>query len=269
MSWEIGLTVGGLGLLDALSPAIVGVTIYLLINARTRLAALLFTYVATVVALYFAFGVALKLGLGALLPVVEEIIGSTAGLWAQAILGAAMLLTGVLMPGKKKIRQRQVAKQQATVATAGEGSHATNPDQGTKPQATSRPHRQGATGTTRVPKSLTIPAMISFGLVTVLIEGLMVLPYFAAIGIMTTAEVPAVTWLPLLLMYNLIMVSSAFILYGLWKIVGSTLQPRLERWREKLAAETMETIAWILAIAGFLVARGAVVELHSLGLLPF
>lgn len=264
MSWEVGLTVAGLGLLDAFSPAIVGVTIYLLLAARTRLAALLFTYVATVVALYFTFGVALKLGLGAFLPAIEEALGSTAVLWVFAIAGLALLLVGIFMPGKKKMQQRQAARQEAL---AGAGSHfAPDNEDNSSAHPTYQP---GVTGATRVPKSLTIPAMISFGVVTVVIEGFMVLPYFAAIGIMTAAEVPPTAWLLLILMYNLIMVSSAFILYGMWKIVGPKLQPRLERWRDKMAAQSMEALAWILAIAGFLVARGAIFELYQLGQLPF
>ncbi|QSB06290.1 GAP family protein [Natronoglycomyces albus] len=262
MTWEIGLTVAGLGLLDALSPAIVGVTIYLLLNARSRLATLLFTYVATVVVCYFAFGVALKLGLGALLPALENLVDSPVGLWAQAILGGILLVIAIAIPGKKKRQKRQADRRLA--AEAAEAADAP----GSTQAAASPPHK-GGTGTTRVPKSLTVSAMISFGLITVLIEGFMVLPYFAAIGIMTAAEVPVAAWLPLILMYNLIMVSSAFILYGLWKLFGQRLQPRLERWRDKLAAETIETMAWILGIAGFLVARGAVIELHALGLLPF
>lgn len=261
MSWEVGLTVAGLGLLDAFSPAIIGVTIYLLLRARTRLAALLFTYVATVVGLYFTFGVALKLGLGAFLPVMEEALGSAAVLWALAILGLALLVTSLFMPTKKKIEKRQAAKQKAMVGT---GAPPTEDGVSVQPS-----HQQGATGTTRVPKSLTIPAMISFGVVTVVIEGFMVLPYFAAIGIMTAAEVPVAAWLLLILMYNLIMASSAFLLYGMWKIVGPKLQPRLERWRDKLAAQSMEALAWILGIAGFLVARGALFELYQLGKLPF
>ncbi len=63
MGTEQLLLIGGLAILDTLSPTTIGVTIYLLLTDKERLTKRLFVYLLTVAGFYFAVGVSLMLGL--------------------------------------------------------------------------------------------------------------------------------------------------------------------------------------------------------------
>lgn len=88
MTLELLLSVAGLALLDMLSPTTIAVTIALLLTAGMRAGRLLAIYWATVAVAYFALGVLLMLGLGAVLASIDESVG----LWVQATVGVAMLV---------------------------------------------------------------------------------------------------------------------------------------------------------------------------------
>lgn len=62
MTTELLLSVGALSLLDTLSPATLGVTVYLLLTERDRLITRLWVYLFTVAGFYFLVGAALMLG---------------------------------------------------------------------------------------------------------------------------------------------------------------------------------------------------------------
>jgi cytochrome c biogenesis protein CcdA len=78
----------GLALLDTLSPTVIGVTLYLLLARPPRAGALLCVYLATVAIAYFALGVLLMLGLGAVVPLVDDTVWA----WGQAAFGAAFVV---------------------------------------------------------------------------------------------------------------------------------------------------------------------------------
>ncbi|AYY12767.1 GAP family protein [Actinobacteria bacterium YIM 96077] len=223
MTAEILLTVAGLALLDTLSPATIGVTIYLLLTADRRLAPLLFTYLGTVAAFYFTLGVALVLGLDVFLAAAGDALNTRTSFWIQAVIGAAMLIGSFLIPTKR------------------------------------------AAPSPRTPRVHTLPAMIGFGLTTGLLEAGMALPYLGAIGILISADVGAHQWLPVIAGYNLVMVLPPVLMYLAWNLLGARIRPRLQRWRDKIAGGTRETMAWILGIAGFLVLRDAVFRLSGDG----
>jgi predicted small integral membrane protein len=106
-SWkETGLsieTIGavlGLALLDTLSPTVIGITLYLLLSRPHRVGALLGVYLGSVAIAYFALGVLLMLGLGAVVPHVDDTVWA----WGQAALGAALLVGSFFIPDKNPER---------------------------------------------------------------------------------------------------------------------------------------------------------------------
>lgn len=107
----------------------------------------------------------------------------------------------------------------------------------------------------RTPPTLRTPAMIALGLATGVLEAGTALPYFGAIALMTTAQLPAAAWLPILAAYNLAMVLPAIVLHLLHRTLGQRLRPRLEHWRAKAESGSREAAAWIVGIAGFLLLR--------------
>ncbi|MDO7906248.1 GAP family protein [Paenibacillus sp. JX-17] len=90
MSAELLLGVGGLALLDMLSPTALGVTVYLLLTEKERLGSRLIVYLITVAAFYFLAGIAVRLGMDVVMKVFSSIL-------KNRILSWFMLITGVLL----------------------------------------------------------------------------------------------------------------------------------------------------------------------------
>ncbi|WP_285732867.1 GAP family protein [Nocardiopsis sp. ATB16-24] len=211
---DVLVPVAGLALLDTLSPATIGITLYVLLTGTHAVARPLFAYLATVAVFYFTLGCVLMLGFGVLFQALEGLADSPVLGWVMVVLGAGMLGYALFMPTGSR-RQR----------------------------------RPAALGTT---------AMIGLGVATGLLEGGTALPYFGAIGIMTTADLPVAVWVPMLAVYNLVMVLPPILLYLAHRLFGERLRPRLERWRTKVESSSREAMGWVIGIAGFLVLRHGV-----------
>lgn len=96
MPIEVVGAVFGLALLDTLSPAVIGVTSYVLLAGPRRPGVPLGVYLGSVAAAYFCLGVLLMLGFGALLPH----LGDTVLTWAQVIFGAALVVGSYFIPDR-------------------------------------------------------------------------------------------------------------------------------------------------------------------------
>lgn len=202
----------GLALLDTLSPTVIGVTLYLLLAGPRRVGPPLFVYLGSVAVAYFALGVLLMLGLGAVVPLVDD----TGWAWGQAALGVALIVGSYFVPRA-------------------------NP------------------GPAPVPApSFGMRAMLLLGLGTWLFEFATAVPYFGAIGIMTSAGLPAVHWVPLLVAYVTIMVIPGVLLLAAWTALGERLRERFERWRAKLSSGSRALLSWIVFMAGCVILLEAV-----------
>lgn len=197
----------GLALLDTLSPTVIGVTLYLLLARPRRVGGLLGVYLGSVAVAYFALGVLLMLGLGALVPAVDDTVWA----WAQAAFGLALIVGSYFIPDKD-------------------------------------PERASAEA-----RSFTVRAMLLLGLGTWLFEFATAVPYFAAIGIMTSAGLPAVQWAPLLGGYVTVMVLPGLLLLAAWAALGERTRERFERWRARFSSGSRGALRWIVGIAGVLI----------------
>ncbi|TDD08428.1 GAP family protein [Nonomuraea deserti] len=106
MSIQTIAAVLGLALLDTLSPALIGITLYLLLSRPHRMGALLGTYLATVAIAYFTLGVLLMLGLGAVVPRVDDTVWT----WGQAAFGAALVVGSYFIPDRDPHRASPKAR---------------------------------------------------------------------------------------------------------------------------------------------------------------
>lgn len=102
MSVELLLSIGGLALLDTLSPATIGVTVYLLLTETKRLASRLLIYLLTVAGFYFSVGVMLMLGMGVLLDAAVSLFQSRVVSWIMFIIGVVLFIASFYIPPKKK-----------------------------------------------------------------------------------------------------------------------------------------------------------------------
>ncbi|RDZ29542.1 GAP family protein [Lysobacter silvisoli] len=110
----------------------------------------------------------------------------------------------------------------------------------------------------RQPRVGGLLGMMLLGMTVTAVELVTALPYFAAIAVMTSAQLAWWQWLPLLLVYNAIFVAPPLLLLGLYVFARERLQDRFERWRESLQRGARETLLWIVAIVGIALAGDAV-----------
>ncbi|EMA6344088.1 GAP family protein [Bacillus cytotoxicus] len=209
MSTELLLLIGGLALLDTLSPATLGVTVYLLLTDKEKLTKRLLVYVLTVAGFYFAVGVSLMLGLDFLLEMISGVFQNRIVSWAFFIIGVILFIASFYVPTKKS-------------------------------------------SDLPVPKSKSILSMVALGFTTSFIEVGTALPYFAAIGIMTTSNLSWVEWSSILAGYNFIMVFPSLVLFLFYLLFGRRMQTSLEKLRVKIANHTGSALSWIMCIVGIL-----------------
>lgn len=211
------LPIGGLALLDMLSPAVIGVSTYLLVTSGRAATARLLTYVGTVAVCYLAVGVVLLLGADAALAAVAGPVAGPAAWWTQGAVGSALFAGSWFVPTRP--RDSPAARTPSTTAGLG--------------------------------------AMVALGASTTLLEVATALPFFAAIGLLTTAGVPAALGTAVLAVYTALMVLPALVLLGVWRVAGERARPRMERLADWLRRQSGETLAWMIGIVGFLLAADA------------
>ncbi|MNO24351.1 Cytochrome C biogenesis protein transmembrane region [compost metagenome] len=120
MSLELLFMVGGLALLDTLSPATLGVTVYLLLTEKERLSSRLMIYLVTVAAFYFLVGVALMLGLDVLTAAFSSIFQNRIVSWVILIIGGILFIASFYYPkSKKSDLPRPKSKSKASMITLG------------------------------------------------------------------------------------------------------------------------------------------------------
>lgn len=101
MNAELLLLIGGLALLDTLSPSILGVTVYLLLTDKRKLTQRLFIYLITVAGFYFSVGVCLMLGLDFLFDAFSGIIQNRIVSWTVFIVGVILFIVSFFISAKK------------------------------------------------------------------------------------------------------------------------------------------------------------------------
>ena len=101
MGTEQLLLIGGLAILDTLSPTTIGVTIYLLLTDKERLTKRLFVYLLTVAGFYFAVGVSLMLGLDFLFKFISGLFQNRIVSWSFFIISNILFIASFYKKKKK------------------------------------------------------------------------------------------------------------------------------------------------------------------------
>lgn len=209
MSVELLLMIGGLALLDMLSPATLGVTVYLLLTEKERLSSRLMIYLLSVAVFYFLAGIFVMLGLDAVMTAFSTILQNRVVSWIMLITGGGLFIASFYYPKRKKSDLPR-------------------------------------------PKSKSKMSMVALGFTTSLIEVGMAFPYFAAIGLMTTSDLKAYQWLPILAGYNFMMVLPPLILFLLHLLLRGLMHRPLEKLQMKLLKHSGSAASWIMCIVGLI-----------------
>ncbi|MEH6943162.1 GAP family protein [Bacillus sp. JJ722] len=214
MSTELLILIGVLGLLDMFSPAVIGVTVYVLLVAKGQKTRLIITYLVTVALFYFSVGVFLMLGLDVFFDRIADVFRSNTAKTFMTIVGAILLVGSWFVPKKK------------------------------------------ATGPPK-PKTFKVGAMVALGLTTSLIEVATALPYFAAIGILTSNKLPFYEWFPILIGYNIMMITPALILLSLHILFRHFMNKPLMNLQNLFDKNTSSALSWVMFFVGlFMLANG-------------
>ncbi|GGE64650.1 GAP family protein [Priestia taiwanensis] len=204
MGTDILIYLGGLALLDTLSPTIIGVTLYLILSDNKNLITRLSTYLITVMILYFSLGIIGILGLDYIIEAFSSAFQNKSVLFNM---GLILFVVSFFIPTNKK---NNILK----------------------------------------PKTQGIFSIIVIGIVTFLIEAGTALPYFVAIGILSTINLPFYNKLLIIAAYNFIMILPGLLILLGYKICGSRINSKLIKIQNKISASTNSVLSWVVCIAG-------------------
>lgn len=110
------------------------------------------------------------------------------------------------------------------------------------------------------PSASSYAALALLGVTVTTMELPTAVPYFGAIALLTTGDLPMARWLPLLVLYNSIFVLPPVLLLAGHIVFGSRLDERYADLRERLQAGARETMLWIVGLVGGGLLVSSVVE---------
>lgn len=223
MSTGLLLSLAGLALVDSTSIGTLFVPVWLLLApGRVRVGRIL-AYLGAIAAFYFCVGLLVVLGAGSIAGAVGGALNSRPALWVQLVLGVGLFVLSFRFDPKR---------------------------------------RKGTGGVSRWRERAESGRwLVGLALLAGLAEVATMLPYLGAIGMLTTSRLPGTTVAVLLAGYCVVMVLPAVVLLTARVAARSRVEPLLERMNRWITEKAGSATGWVLAIAGFLVARDAVARL--------
>jgi len=189
-------------------------------------------FLGTVAAFYLLLGIALLLGASTLLDTLQETGNSQPLRVAQLVVGIGLMALGVLMePWTKAGKERRVARRAEKLAYAG-------------PSLQMR-MRERATDA-----SAPVGAVIVLALTATVIEAASMIPYLAAIGILTASELSSAGRGAVLFGYCLVMIAPALLLLAARLLLHDHVAPILTKLEALLSRNANEAIAWVVFFVG-------------------
>jgi hypothetical protein len=217
-------SLAALALIDSTSFGTLLIPIWLLMHPGGVRARRILIFLGTVAVFYFAFGVAIALGADAVLPQISRLLDTRPVAWAQLILGVGLFFLSFRLDRKPASGGGRLVRWRERALADG-----------------------GAAG------------LAGLALGAAAAEVTTMLPYLAAIGLLTTAGLAAAPTALIMVGYCLLMIVPALILLALRLVAGDRLTPLLTRVGDWIASSS--TLSWIVGIVGFLLARDAGVRL--------
>lgn len=114
------------------------------------------------------------------------------------------------------------------------------------------PTNKNKKGTMLKPKTQSLLSIVFIGIITFLIESGTALPYFAAIGLLTTNNLPYYYWLPIIAAYNIIMILPAILILLCYKLFGRWGDSALVNLQQKISSSSNSALSWIMSIVGLI-----------------
>ena len=223
----------GLALVDSTSLGTLGLPVWMLAQPRVRPSVVL-VYLATIAGFYWLVGVVLLSGLSAVVESLGSGVSSPVLDRVQLVVGVGLFAASFLFdgPGGRWRRARR--------------------DRSGRPSRWQR-WRTRIAGEDAVARTAVLTAL-GAGLVEI---GTMV-PYLAAIGLLSASDVSVPEGVALLAAYSLVMVVPALVLLGLRLALADVVEHPLMRLNAWFSRKSDEILAWTLGVVGFLLAFDAI-----------
>ncbi|MFI7546910.1 GAP family protein [Actinoplanes sp. NPDC049599] len=223
-----------LALVDSTSVGTLLIPLWMLLEPKLRVRQFL-AYLGTVAGFYFVVGLVLMTGAGSVRGLLDgnRVVG-----WVQLVLGVGLFLLSFRFE-PKRVRRRRARRG------------------GMDPATRWRARLSTAEGSSR--------AMVGLGVAAAGIEVLSMVPYLAAVGLLTAAEIAAPLRVALLTGYVVVMVLPALVLLGVRTALGSRIERPLQLVSAWMGRHLDGALGWVLAIIGVLLARDAVFRLDLIG----
>ncbi|KAA1424729.1 hypothetical protein FE697_002075 [Mumia zhuanghuii] len=219
-----------MALVDSTSIGTLVIPVWLILATRRGHLGRVVVYLVTIAVFYLVLGLALAAGAHALVPVLGDLFTSTAGYAVLTVLGVGLFWLSYRIDPKAKAKRGQ------------------------DPAESSRRWQA------RITRALATPGGIAgLALVAGVIEAASMLPYLAAIGALSAADLGAATTVATLAAYCVVMILPALTILALRIVAARWVDRPLERlgaWAERSAGSAT---AWTVGIVGVLLA------LHGIG----
>ncbi|WP_406077872.1 GAP family protein [Micromonospora sp. NBC_00858] len=233
MTVALLLSLAGLALVDSTSIGTLFIPVWLLLAPGPVSVRRILTYLGTIAAFYLAVGLLLVWGGSRLADVLGGATDNRGVLWAQLVLGVALLALSFRYDGKRRTRTGGVLRWRDR-ATAGDSS---------------------------------ARWLAGLALLAALAEVATMLPYLGAVGLLATSGVRTATVVALLAGYCLVMVLPAVLLLLARVARPALVEPVLARLNAWIITKAGSALGWLLGIVGFLIARDAAARLELFDLL--
>lgn len=218
MSLDLIGSLIALALVDSTSFGTLLIPVLVVLTSRRVAWRPMLAYLGTVVVFYFILGVGLVFGLNAALSVLDRVVSDRVALYLQLGLGLVLLVGSFFVDRIGKGRDR----------------------------------RARLAGVTENPR-----AMMVLALSATAVEAASMVPYLAAIGILSTSDVSRLATIPILFGYCLIMIVPAILLLVVAGTVGGRVWAQQERFGVWMERSMSGALGWVVGIVGFFLASNA------------
>ncbi|MBM7479012.1 GAP family protein [Oerskovia jenensis] len=251
-----------LALVDSTSFGTLLIPVWLLMTpGRVRVARLL-VYLGTIVGFYLVVGIVIALGAGAFAEGFGRLFETRPARIVELLVGAALVAYSFRLDRRSKgssdgggrvLRWRARAMGASSETGAAPSGLTPLPDGGAHP------------GVVTAPRTGSVTALMGLALAAAAIELASMLPYLAAIGMMTRSDLGWPATAVVLAGYCVVMVLPALVLLAGRVLAARQVGPLLDRLNAWMTKNAASTTAWVVGIVGFLLARDAVVWLGWIG----
>jgi hypothetical protein len=247
MDLTLAASLAALALIDSTSFGTLLIPIWLLLAPGRVKAGRMLVYLGTIAVFYFAVGMLIALGAAAFITDIGALMETRGAMWVQLVLGVGLLVLSFRFDSKKR------KEGGGRLARWRERALGIDEDE------------TGTGGSTSTKRGSAL-SLIGLALGAATIEVATMLPYLAAIGMVTAASLGAAGTTATMAAYCAVMILPALVLLTARLVARDAIEPVLNKINDWMSKNAASTTGWVIGIVGFLLARDAASRLGLLNI---